>query len=60
LSRTFRRTKYLIDLYRAFIEKKGKYIKTNFTLQRSLHDDDDINLEDINIDVTHLDVADFF
>jgi hypothetical protein len=46
---------------RLSIEKKGKVAETNFTLQYFLRDDDDdTNLEDVNVDTTHLDVADFF
>jgi hypothetical protein len=56
-------TKYLVDLYQTFIEKKDKNIKTNFTLQQSLcddNDDDDTNPKNANVDITHLDLANFF
>lgn len=61
-SRVCHTAKHLVDLYQASIDKKGKNVEVNFTSQNSTYgrnnDDDDDDLE--NIDVAHLDVADFF
>jgi hypothetical protein len=61
-SRTCRIIKHLIGLYQVLTEKKGKNAKTTLTLQNATRDDDDdhANPEDINVNITHLDVANFF
>ena len=57
-----RTTKYLVKLYQKSLKKKDKNVEANFTSQHLIHDDDDddTNLEDVHVDITHLDVADFF
>lgn len=60
-TRTCRTTKHLVALYQAFVDKKGKNVEVNFTSQTLTHgESDDANLDDVNFDATHLDVADFF
>jgi hypothetical protein len=61
ISNTYCMVKYLVDLYQVSIKKKGKNIEANCTLQNSTcDDDDDTNPEDINIDITCLDMIGFF
>nr|XP_023919902.1 uncharacterized protein LOC112031443 [Quercus suber] len=59
-SRTCRTPKHLADLYQASIKEKGKGIETNFVD----HDDleDPMNYLELpnGVDMTHLDVSDFF
>ena len=52
-SRVCRTPKHLIDLYQKSIKNKGKGIESNFA---GLDDD----IDDGQMDVTHLDVADFY
>ncbi|XP_078150905.1 uncharacterized protein LOC144546235 [Carex rostrata] len=51
-SRTCRTPKHLVDLYQASLKNKEKNIETNFVC--------DDNFDISQLDVTHLDVADFF
>ncbi|KAK6115399.1 hypothetical protein DH2020_007668 [Rehmannia glutinosa] len=55
-SRTCRTAKHLVELYQASIHNKDKNAEAKFT---SDHPEDD-NFDDLNVDITHLDVADFF
>ncbi|KAK6162201.1 hypothetical protein DH2020_002042 [Rehmannia glutinosa] len=55
-SRTCRTAKYLVELYQASLRKKDKNAEANFTYD---HPEDDKS-DDVNVDITHLDVADFF
>jgi len=50
--RTCRTPRHLVDLYQASLKNGGKHIETNFAFNDGL--------DDKAIDVTHLDVADFF
>ncbi|XP_027062948.1 uncharacterized protein [Coffea arabica] len=52
--RTYRTAEHLVNLYQASLKKKGKGVETNFIDQNNDYDDAD------NVDMTHLDVADFF
>ena len=49
-SRTCRTPKYLVDLYQASLNDKGKNVETNFVQS-------DFNYG--KVDITHLDVVDF-
>ena len=51
-ARTCRTPKHLVDLYQASLKDKEKNIETNFVC--------DDNFDISQLDVTHLDVADFF
>ncbi|XP_078148856.1 uncharacterized protein LOC144544271 [Carex rostrata] len=51
-SRTCRTPKHLVDLYQASLKNKNKKIETNLVC--------DDNFDNSELDVTHLDVADFF
>ncbi|XP_027067762.1 uncharacterized protein [Coffea arabica] len=53
-SRTYRTTEHLVDLYQVSLKKKDKGVETNFIDQKNNYDDGD------DVDMTHLDVADFF
>lgn len=60
-SRTCYTAKHLVDLYQASIDKKNKNIEVNLASQNpNSEGDDDTNLDDMNIDMNYLDVADFF
>jgi hypothetical protein len=59
-SRICRTAKHLVDLYQASIEGKGKNVEANFTTQNLPHERNDEDLEDNDVGITHLDVADFF
>ena len=54
-------TKHLVDLYKAFVKRKGKQIETNFTGGQGTMDCDAnvIDADDV-VPLTHLDVSDFF
>ncbi|XP_027095943.2 uncharacterized protein [Coffea arabica] len=52
-SRTCRTAEHLVDLYQASLKKKDKDVDTNFIDQKDAYNDDDV-------DMTHLDVVDFF
>ena len=51
--RTCRTPKHLADLYQESLKKKEKKVETNFMQGDDAFDDD-------HVDITHLDVADFF
>ncbi|PIN26938.1 hypothetical protein CDL12_00295 [Handroanthus impetiginosus] len=56
-SRICRTPKHLVELYQALLKKKNKSVEVNFTNSiNNFDNDNDIN----DIDITHLDVADFF
>ena len=59
-SRTCRTPKHLVDLYQASIKEKGKGIETNFVDYNDF--EDRMNYLDLpnGVDMTHLDVSDFF
>ena len=59
-SRTCLTPKHLVDLYQASIKEKGKGIETNFVDHNDL--EDPMNSLDLSngVDMTHLDVSDFF
>ena len=52
--------KHFVDLYQAFVKEKGKEIEINFVDHNDL--EDPINYLDLpnGMDMTHLDVSDFF
>jgi hypothetical protein len=52
-SRTCRTPKHLVDLYQQSLQNKDKKAETHFACE---NDEDDYG----NVDVTHLDAADFF
>ncbi|PIN10858.1 hypothetical protein CDL12_16546 [Handroanthus impetiginosus] len=56
-SRICRTPKHLVELYQASLKKKNKNVETNFTNSiNNFDNDNDTN----DIDIAHLDVADFF
>ena len=59
-SRTCLTPKHLVDLYQASIKEKGKGNETNFVDHNDL--EDPMNSLDLSngVDMTHLDVSDFF
>ena len=59
-SRTCHTPKHLVDLYQASIKEKRKGIETNFVDHNDL--EDPMNYLDLSngVDMTHLDVSDFF
>ena len=58
-SRTYRTPKHLVDLYKASIKEERKRIETNFVDHNDLKDPMDLDLPN-GVDMTHLDVSDFF
>ena len=52
--------KHLVDLYQASIKEKGKGIKINFAHHSDPEDHMDYSDIPNKVDITHLDVSDFF
>lgn len=60
-ARTYCTSKHLVNLYQTSIEKKDKKCRSKLYFSKFDHERyNDYELDNIRIDVTHLDVADFF
>ena len=59
-SRTCRMAKHLVDLYQASTKEKGKGIEMNFAYHSDLEDHMGYFDTSNGVDITHLDVSDFF
>ena len=53
-------TKHLVDMYQAFAKEKGKWIEMNFAHHSDLEDHMGYFDTPNGVDITHLDVSDFF
>ena len=59
-SRTCRTAKHWVDLYQAYTKEKGKGIEMNFACHSDLEDHMGYFDTPNGVDITHLDVFDFF